>query len=418
MGANIRELRDRVNSVKNTRKITSAMRLVAAAKVRRAQDAVLKTRPFSETLQKVLGGLIVRLKRDNFESPLFAERPVSKVLLVIMTGDRGLCGGYNTFAIKKAEARIAELKKANIPFDLVTIGRKGTQYFSKRYNVVNNYAIGNAPTAAQATEISDALLATFLSGEADRVELLYTRFTSLIASEPSIRTMLPLSPTGIESEGDEIFLMTSKGGQFAVEAKTTEPAAPKVFPKDMIFEQDPEQILSAILPLYFNGQILRQMQESVASELAARMTAMQSASDNAKDLITDLSRQVCAKSPFLSLPHYRVDVLLFLCMCPILSRVANENSLADEQVSPGRHHPGDCRDCGWSQRLREFAQHNKGKEKREKIRSRCEQLCSWLRRRPRARPRAAGEFRKRSHLLLLPQLASSRHLPAGGAFWF
>ena len=94
MGANIRELRDRVTSVKNTRKITSAMRLVAAAKVRRAQDAVLKTRPFSETLQKVLGGLIVRLKRDNFESPLFAERAVTKVLLVVMTGDRGLCGGY------------------------------------------------------------------------------------------------------------------------------------------------------------------------------------------------------------------------------------------------------------------------------------------------------------------------------------
>jgi F-type H+-transporting ATPase subunit gamma len=268
------------------------MRLVAAAKVRRAQDAVLKTRPFSETLQKVLGGLIVRLKRDNFESPLFAERAVNKVLLVIMTGDRGLCGGYNTFAIKKAEARIRELKAAGVPFDIVTIGRKGTQYFGKRYNVIKNYSIGNAPTAAQATEISEGLLASFLSGEADRVELLYTRFTSLIASEPSIRTMLPLSPTGIESEGDEIFLMTSKDGNFAVEAKTTDPAAPKVFPKDMIFEQDPEQILSAILPLYFNGQILRQMQESVASELAARMTAMQSASDNAKDLITDLSRQV------------------------------------------------------------------------------------------------------------------------------
>merc|ERR1711966_13740 len=151
----IKDLRDRVTSVKNTKKITSAMRLVAAAKVRRAQDAVLKTRPFSETLQKVLGGLIVRLKKDNFDSPLMQDRPVKKVLLVLMTGDRGLCGGYNTYAIKKAEQRIQELKDADIPFDMICIGNKGNTYLRKRYNVIGNYAIGNAPTADEATEISD-----------------------------------------------------------------------------------------------------------------------------------------------------------------------------------------------------------------------------------------------------------------------
>jgi F-type H+-transporting ATPase subunit gamma len=271
MMANVKELRQRVGSVKNTKKITSAMRLVAAAKVRRAQDAVLKTRPFSETLQKVLGGLIERLKKDSYESPLLNERPVNKILLVIMTGDRGLCGGYNAYAIKKAETRIAELKKQGIAFDIITVGNKGTQYFGKRYNVIKSYKIGNSPTAAEATEIADTLLASFLAGEADRVELLYTRFTSLIASEPSCRTMLPLSPTGIETEGDEIFFMTSKDGKFAVKAEIAAPATPEKFPKDMIFEQDPEQILSAILPLYFNGQLLRQMQESVASELAVRI---------------------------------------------------------------------------------------------------------------------------------------------------
>jgi len=288
----IKDLRDRVESVKSTKKITSAMRLVAAAKVRRAQDAVLKTRPFSETLQKVLGGLIVRLKKDNFDSPLMADRDVKKVLLVAMTGDRGLCGGFNTYAIKKTESRIKELKDQGIEVDLVTIGNKGTQYFSKREAVVNSYAIGNSPTAEQATEIADSILASYLAGEADRVEFLYTSFTSLIASEPKVRTMLPLNPTGIETEGDEIFMMTSKDGQFSVESVKSEPVEPAKFPKDMIFEQDPEQILSAILPLYFNGQVLRQMQESVASELAARMTAMQSASDNASDLITSLTRQM------------------------------------------------------------------------------------------------------------------------------
>jgi len=229
--AAVKELRERVNSVKNTKKITSAMRLVAAAKVRRAQDAVLKTRPFSETLQKVLGGLIKQLKKEDFDSPLLQERPVKKVLLVAMTGDRGLCGGYNSYAIKKAESRVKELQAQGLDFDMVTIGGKGTQYFSKRYNVIKSYQIGNAPTADQATEIADGLLASYLSGEADRVELSYTRFTSLIASEPSVRTMLPLSPTGIETEGDEIFTMTSKDGQFAVDAKIAEPAKAEVFPK-------------------------------------------------------------------------------------------------------------------------------------------------------------------------------------------
>jgi len=260
--------------------------------VRRAQDAVLKTRPFSETLQKVLGGLIVRLKKDNFDSPLMSERPVNKVLLVALTGDRGLCGGYNTYAIKKAEMRAKELQGQGIDFDMICIGNKGNTYFKKRYNVIGSYPIGNAPNAMQATQISDTLLANYLAGDCDRVELVYTKFTSLVASEPSIRTMLPLTPTGLESQGDEIFLMTSKDGDFSLEKSSSSPVEPAKFPKDMIFEQDPEQILSAILPLYFNGQLLRQMQESVASELAARMTAMQSATDNASDLIKVLTRQM------------------------------------------------------------------------------------------------------------------------------
>ena len=110
MGATIRELRDRVGSVKNTKKITSAMKLVAAAKVRRAQEAVLRSRPFSETLERILGGLLQRLKTEALDIPLLETRTATKVGLVVITGDRGLCGGYNANAIKKAEQRIAELK--------------------------------------------------------------------------------------------------------------------------------------------------------------------------------------------------------------------------------------------------------------------------------------------------------------------
>ena len=111
MGATIRELRDRVSSVKNTKKITSAMKLVAAAKVRRAQEAVLRSRPFSETLERILGGLLQRLKTESLDIPLLETRAATKVGLVVITGDRGLCGSYNAAAIKKAEARIAELKE-------------------------------------------------------------------------------------------------------------------------------------------------------------------------------------------------------------------------------------------------------------------------------------------------------------------
>jgi len=284
-------IRDRIKSVNNTRKITMAMKLVAAAKVRRAQDSVLATRPFSETLQSVFGGLINRLGGEAVDLPLLTKREVKKVTLVVITGDRGLCGGYNAQMIKKAEARIKELGDQGIDYELVLIGNKGITYFERRgYNIAETMPIGQNPTAKQANEISEKLLAGYLSGESDTVELLYTKFVNLISSTPSVRTLVPLSATDIAVEEDEIFQLTSESGEFSVEKTTKEAAEPQEFPNDMIFEQDPTQILNAILPLYINGQVLRTMQESVASELAARMNAMQSASDNAKELSKNLTQ--------------------------------------------------------------------------------------------------------------------------------
>merc|ERR1719181_2065063 len=132
MGAGIKELRERVGSVKNTRKITSAMKLVAAAKVRRAQEAVLRSRPFSETLERILGGLLQRIKMEALDIPLLENREVKKVGLLVITGDRGLCGGYNAQAIKKAEARVAELKEQGIETELIIAGNKGSTYFNRR----------------------------------------------------------------------------------------------------------------------------------------------------------------------------------------------------------------------------------------------------------------------------------------------
>merc|ERR1711990_627273 len=145
-------------------------------------------------------------------------------------------------------------------------------------------ACTQAPTAAQAQEISDELLSSFYAGELDRIELLYTSFVSMISSVPQVRTLVPLLPSGLEMEGDEIFKLTSKNGDMTIEKEKVPVAAPAEFVPDMIFEQEPSQLLNAILPLYLNGQLLRTMQESVASELANRMSAMQSATDNAKDL--------------------------------------------------------------------------------------------------------------------------------------
>jgi F-type H+-transporting ATPase subunit gamma len=268
-----------------------AMKLVAAAKVRRAQDAVLATRPFSETLQSVFGGLINRLD-GALDLPLLTPREVKKVTLVCITGDRGLCGGYNSFMIKKAEARFKELQANGVEADMILIGKKAIQYFQRRnYPVRKKWDCGQNPDAKQALAISEEILNSYLAGETDAVELLYTKFVSLIASTPSVRTLVPFSASEITTKGDEVFQLTSDHGDFGVERKELEVAEPQDFPNDMIFEQDPLQIVNAILPLYLNGQILRTLQESVASELAARMQAMQSASDNAGNLAKELSLQ-------------------------------------------------------------------------------------------------------------------------------
>jgi F-type H+-transporting ATPase subunit gamma len=285
-------IRDRIKTVQNTKKITMAMKLVAAAKVRRAQDAVLATRPFSETLQSVFGGLINRLGPESTDLPLLTQREVNKVTLVVITGDRGLCGGYNSFMIKKAEARYKELEKNGIKADFILIGKKAISYFSRRsYPTRKTFECGQNPDSKQALAISEEILNTYLSGETDAVELLYTKFVSLIASTPSVRTLVPFTASEITKQHDEVFQLTSENGKFEVERTELDIAEPQDFPNDMIFEQDPIQIVNSILPLYLNGQLLRMLQESVASELAARMQSMQSASDNAGALAKTLNRE-------------------------------------------------------------------------------------------------------------------------------
>lgn len=290
--ANLKLIRDRIKSVKNTRKITEAMRLVAAAKVRRAQAQVNATRPFADRLAQVLYGLQSRLKfEDTSNLPLLQQREPEKVALLVISGDRGLCGGYNSNVIRRAENRAKELKAEGLDFTYVLVGRKAVQYFERRDQPIDEKYIGleQIPTADEAANIADELLSLFLSESVDRVELVYTKFISLVSNRPVTQTLLPLDPQGLEAQDDEIFRLTSRDGQLAVERSDAPAAEVSEFPKDMIFEQDPSQILDALLPLYLNNQILRALQESAASELASRMTAMNSASDNAKELMKSLT---------------------------------------------------------------------------------------------------------------------------------
>jgi F-type H+-transporting ATPase subunit gamma len=288
--ANLKTIRDRIKSVKNTKKITEAMRLVAAAKVRRAQEQVTATRPFADRLAEVLYGLAERLQFENLDLPLLKKREVKTVGLLVVSGDRGLCGGYNGNIIKYAENRAKELKAEGVEYKYVLVGRKATQYFQRREQPIDaTYTnLEQIPTAPEAAMIADELLSLFLSGTVDRIELIYTKFVSLISSRPVIQTLLPLDPQGLETPDDEIFRLTSQGGEFQVSREKVS-APKKSLPRDMIFEQDPAQILDALLPLYLNNQLLRALQESAASELAARMTAMNNASENASDLIGSLT---------------------------------------------------------------------------------------------------------------------------------
>ena len=290
--ANLKDIRDRIGSVKNTRKITEAMRLVAAAKVRRAQEQVLRSRPFADRLARVLENLQSRMRFEDADAPLLEQREVGTITLVAVTGDRGLCGGYNANIIKRTELRTAELVGQGYKVDLVLIGRKAITYFQNRANQYTIRAtftgLDQVPKASEAMGIAGEVLAEFLSGSTDRIEIIFTKFINLVSSKPVIQTLLPLDPQGIAIPEDEIFRLTTRDGRLGVEVGTAANLQSKL-PSDIVFDQSPDQLLNALLPLYLENQLLRSLQEAAASELASRMTAMNNASDNAKALAKSLT---------------------------------------------------------------------------------------------------------------------------------
>ena len=175
------------------------------------------------------------------------------MLLLLCTGDRGLCGGFNNFVIKKTERRVAELKAMGVEARLITIGKKGGVYFNRRkdqYNLVKSFDMGQAPTTADAQAIADEVFADFVGEESDKVELVFSRFISLVAADPTIQTLLPLSKEGevcdvngncVDAANDEVFKLTSEDGEFAVKREAVD-VETSAFEGVMQFEQDPNQV--------------------------------------------------------------------------------------------------------------------------------------------------------------------------------
>jgi F-type H+-transporting ATPase subunit gamma len=217
---------------------------------------------------------------------------VRTITLLAVTGDRGLCGGYNSNIIKRTEQRVAELKSQGFTVDLVLMGRKAITYFQNRasqYSIRATFTgLEQVPTAAEAGKIAEEVLAAFLSESTDRVEIIYTKFINLVSSSPVVQTLLPLDAQDIADPDDEIFRLVTKDGRLTVETADVANAQPSL-PSDFLFEQTPDQLLNALLPLYLDNQLLRSLQEAAASELASRMTAMNNASDNAKALAKTLT---------------------------------------------------------------------------------------------------------------------------------
>ena len=254
------DLRRRIRSVKNTQQITKAMKMVAAAKLRRAQERMMAARPYSAALRQVLASLSTRV--DVGAHPLLAAREAeNKVLLLIVTADRGLCGAFNTNIIRAAQNAMADKPWTEV--HLTTVGRKATDFFKRRpqpkkFQTTLLQAL--APEAIR--EISTSVAADFVSGEFDAVYVLYNEFKSIIAQRVTLERLLPL------------------------ERPEVDPAAPAV---EYVFAPGPEQILSELLPKHIEFQIYRVLLESAAAEQGARMTAMEAATKNASEMISHLT---------------------------------------------------------------------------------------------------------------------------------
>ncbi|ASQ89742.1 ATP synthase F1 subunit gamma [Prosthecochloris sp. GSB1] len=259
--ATLKDIRTRIKSVKSTQQVTKAMKMVAAAKLRRAQDSAIQSRPYAAKLGEMLGSLSVKV--DTSLNPLLSSREdVRKVLVVLVTSDRGLCGAFNTNIIKLAQKIITEEygelhRNGNV--ELLCAGSRGYDFFRKRdYKIARAYpGVFQSLDFNVAKEIAEFASEKYLSGEYDRVVMVYNEFKSVLAPTLRSETLLPISAEGSGGSGKS----------------------------DYLYEPSPASIIDALVPKHLNTQVWRVMLESNAAEQASRMTAMDSATENAKELL-------------------------------------------------------------------------------------------------------------------------------------
>jgi len=263
--ATLRDIKSRITGVKNTQQITKAMKMVAAARLRRAQENILNARPYSRKIGDVLTHLLSIEK--NIINPLFTKRNVESAAVVIITSDRGLCGSFNMNVIRNAEDFIKnELKEiySNNKVQLYCAGKKGNDYFIKRnYNVVSSYpGIFSHLKFEFASGLVKDLTHKYLSGEIDIVYIIYNEFKSIIQQKTVFEQLLPIKPFDEKDDQQENV--------------------------EYIYEPDKVGIINSLLPKHLNAQMWKSLLESYAAELGARMTAMDMATENAKELIRTL----------------------------------------------------------------------------------------------------------------------------------
>ncbi len=282
--ASTREIRRRITSVKNVAQITKAMETVAASRMRRAQQAVLATRPYASKMLEIIRNLAERVSGEVDTLPLLEQRPVKNVGVVMVTADKGLAGSLNSNLIRRTTRFMID--EATVPVSLVAVGKKGRDYMI-RYgrNVVAEFTgLGDKPKLADVTGIARAVMDEYIAGRVDAVYLIYTDFINTLTQRPVVLKLLPIEAHNPESVAAGPIISR------AATADTAEAGSnDKASSTDYIYEPDPNTVLRALLPRFVEVLIYQAVLENVASEQSAKLVAMRNATENAKDLIQDLT---------------------------------------------------------------------------------------------------------------------------------
>jgi F-type H+-transporting ATPase subunit gamma len=271
-----REIRRRISSAKNISQITRAMEMVAAARMKRAQTAVLAGRPYSDKIADVIENLAVRIRTSGEDShPLLQPRPIQNIAVIMVTADKGLAGALNTNVIRRTTRFI--LNEAKVPVSIIAVGRKGRD-FMVRYGrplIAEFIGIGDRPSIRDTYPIARVAVEEYTSGRVDAVYLIYTDFVNTLIQRPTVYRLLPVDVSEAGEEGAVPGENVPRSSMGAV--------------IDYTYEPDTETVLSQLMPRYIEVRIYQALLEHIASEHSARMVAMRNATDNAKDVISELT---------------------------------------------------------------------------------------------------------------------------------